>query len=498
MKIFILLFLFSNYCFAIYPPIISPLRSSITFGSSISLTASGCSGTVLWSNTQTGTSISISPKQSTYLRARCINGADTSKNSSYAIIDVSLTRILKDTFDLKTDITNIGVKYLATDSIRASNHILPDASVDFRAGNKIILNTPFYIEAGAVFSARIDNSQFDLLGNILLDSLTYPWEILWGPDNYIWMTERTGKISRVNPNTGEIVVALASISDVDYGGTSNGLLGMVIHPDFINNPYIYVIYHYIDDGSKEKIVRYTYDSNTSTLSTPTILLAGINGAYFHNGGRIAIDSNLKLYISTGDEDQIEPPQDDNSMSGKILRINLDGTIPSDNPITNNPMWAKGLRNVQGLVFANNKLYSSMHGNRTDDEINIIVGGGNYGWGYVEGLCDTPEEIIFCNTHTLVDPIKTWTPTIAPAGIDYFNYSYSPLWNNSLLLTSLKQQTLYQLKLSNDGNTIVETNEYIIGQYGRLRDLAISPTGRIFICTSNGINDKLFEITPFYF
>lgn len=111
---------------------------------------------------------------------------------------------------------------------------------------------------------------------VLTDNLTYPWEILWGPDNYIWMTERDGRISRVNPATGK-VTPIYTIPDVVSRG-EGGLLGMVLHPQFANNPYVYVSYDYNENGYKENVVRFTY--NGSTLTSPRVLLTGIEAGVF--------------------------------------------------------------------------------------------------------------------------------------------------------------------------------------------------------------------------
>jgi len=312
-------------------------------------------------------------------------------------------------------------------------------------------------------------------------NLSYPWELVWGPDNFIWMTERGGRISRVNPVTG-IVTSLISIPDVVSNG-EGGLLGMVLHPDFSHNPYVFVSYNYNgSEGYREKVVRYSY--NGKSLVNPLVLLDGIQASFIHNGCRLLIIGQ-KLYISTGDASNQSLPQNKNTINGKILRINLDGSIPSDNPFPKNPVWSYGHRNAQGLVYANNLLYSSEHGPTNDDEINIIEKGRNYGWPNVEGICNTGSEKRFCNENNIVEPIKTWTPTAAVCGMDYYNNNLIPEWKNSLLMVALKNARLYQMKLGSDNKTIVSTTEYFTNNYGRLRDVCVSPSGKVYICTSNG-------------
>ncbi len=326
----------------------------------------------------------------------------------------------------------------------------------------------------------------------LVQGLNYPWEILWGPDNFIWMTERGGRISRVNPVTGA-VIPLLSIAEVVSNG-EGGLLGMALHPNFSTTPQVFVAYDYNNAGNyREKIVRYTY--NGRTLINPVILLDNIAASSIHNGCRLLVSPDQKLFITTGDASNPNSnPQNTSSVNGKILRLNLDGTIPADNPIPGNPMWTFGHRNPQGLVFVNTVLFSSEHGATTDDEINIIEKGRNYGWPQVEGFCDKSSEQDFCRTNHVKEPIKVWTPTAAVCGMDYYNKDLIPQWKNSILLVALKNARLYQMKLDNAHVSIIETNEYFTNDYGRMRDVCISPAGKVYICTSNGSNDKIIVIS----
>lgn len=324
---------------------------------------------------------------------------------------------------------------------------------------------------------------------VLVQNLSQPWEILWGPDNFIWMTERGGRISRVNPANGA-VTPVYTIPDVQSNG-EGGLLGMALHPEFSNNSYLYVVYNYnSNNGYKEKIVRFTY--NGTTLTSPLILLDNIAAANIHNGSRLLI-LNDKLFITTGDAANQPLAQNTSSPNGKVLRINLNGSIPSDNPIANNAAWSWGHRNAQGLAVAGSRIFSSEHGPDSDDEINIIEKGRNYGWPDVRGVCNTATEQSFCTANNVREPIKIWTPTIAVSGMDYYNSDRIPQWKNSLLVATLKNSRLYQLKLNSAGAEITETTEFFTNTYGRMRDVCISPDGKVYICTGNGNNDKIIEV-----
>ena len=332
----------------------------------------------------------------------------------------------------------------------------------------------------------------EIKDTVLNGSLQFPWEILWGPDNQIWMTERGGKISKINPLSG-IKTELFTIPDAVSIG-EGGLLGMVLHPDFSSTPYVFVAYNYHNNAGnyREKIVRYTY--NGTTLIAPQVILENIPASSIHNGCRLLITPDLKLFITTGDAGDRSLSQNVNVLNGRIIRLNLDGSIPADNPVAGNPYWSIGHRNPQGLVYAKNILYSSEHGETTDDEVNIIEKGRNYGWPTVQGFCNETGEQNFCNANNVKEPIKTWTPTTAACGLDYYDNELIPQWKNSLLMVALKDARMYQMKLNSSYTSITSTTEFFNNKYGRMRDLCISPYGKVYICTSNGGNsDKLIMV-----
>jgi glucose/arabinose dehydrogenase len=345
-------------------------------------------------------------------------------------------------------------------------------------------------------------SKPDTRGNIttrvLNNTLNFPWEILWGPDNFIWFTEREGFVKRMNPATGA-VIPVAEIEEVASTTDFNGLLGMALHPQFATNPYVYVVYNYFDaEGDyMEKVVRFTY--NGTTLISPMTIVDGIvgkiGGDFIHNGSRLMIGPDMKLYVTTGDANlRFTLPQDPNSLNGKTLRVNLDGTIPSDNPY-GNTVWTIGHRNHQGLVYGNGRWYSSEHGETTNDEINILTRGGNFGWPFVEGFCDLAAEQLFCAANNVVQPIYAWTPTIAPSGMDYYNNNLIAQWKNSLLVAFLKGRRMIQMKLTDDGSAVEAVHEFFNNEFGRLRDIAISPDGKVYISTDNGDHtDMIIEVT----
>lgn len=337
------------------------------------------------------------------------------------------------------------------------------------------------------------------------------WEIIWGPDDYLWVTEREGKVQRINPENGEKELVLDITSDV-ITGSERGLMGMALSPTFSDDGLVYLSYTYQSNGTIVKIVRYRY--NGFELVEPTIILDNIAGAGNHDGCRLAFGDDGKLYITTGDAQNTSLAQNLTSLNGKVLRINPDGSIPEDNPFyamssRRNEIWSYGHRNPQGLVFNNGILYSSEHGPSTNDEMNIIEKDRNYGWPDVEGMCNEPLEKQYCESHNIKEPLAIYyeNRTLAVAGIAFYNVATSapnviPELQNSLLMTTLKTGILMQIKLSEDGMSVIEEKNIINNDYGRLRSVCVSPDGRVFFGTSNrdgrGLvlgKDKIVEITP---
>lgn len=319
----------------------------------------------------------------------------------------------------------------------------------------------------------------------LTTGLDTPWELLWGPDNFLWMTERAGRISRINPTTGQ-VLPLLTVADVTEVGES-GLLGMALHPDFTASPYVYIVYNYTEAGGalKEKLVRYTYSAVNGTLDSPQILLDNITAANTHSGSRLLILPDRTLLMTTGDAERGSESQNPASLNGKILRLNLDGTIPANNPTPNSPVYTLGHRNPQGLTRApSGQIYSAEHGEAIDDEVNLIEEGRNYGWPNVEGPCNLPAEQAFCAANNVREPLTSYTPTLGVSSLAFYTHPAIPEWNNSLLLLSLKARTLTNLKLNATGNQIASQSDIWNGTYGRLRAICVSPQGRVYIGTSN--------------
>lgn len=325
-----------------------------------------------------------------------------------------------------------------------------------------------------------------LTADTVITGLNVPWELKWGTDNHLWMTERDGKVSRVSPQTGtkEVLLDMTTANGgIVHQVGEAGMLGFDFHPNFPDSNYLYIAYTHRSNGvTYERLSRFSY--NGDSLINELYIIDSIIANTYHAGARVVIGPDDKIYMTTGDALNQPSAQDINSLSGKTLRVNLDGSIPIDNPVPNSPLWSWGHRNPQGLHFGpTGILYSSEHGPNNDDEVNIIHPARNYGWPTVMGLCNTSAEMTFCNDSNVVESIYNWTPTIAPSDMVYFNHPAIPEWQGSLLLCVLKNKRIVRLTLNAAGDSITTETSYFVNQWGRLRDICIAPDGTVYLATN---------------
>ena len=395
---------------------------------------------------------------------------------------------------------------------------------------------------------------------VVASGFANPWEVTWGPDGRLWITERSGlRVTRVNPADGSRRVAL-TLDDV-YQTTSiqDGLLGLALHPDLLRGQgrdWVYLAYTYDGDPSARitrrlKVRRYTYDQKAETLAAPVDVLDQLPAHDDHGGGRLVIGPDGKLYLSRGDQgsnwlanycnavhSQDLPSAADvaarnwTSYQGKVLRMELDGAIPADNPTiggVRSHIYAYGFRNPQGLSFGpGGLLYASEHGPSTDDEIDLVQAGKNYGWPHVAGFNDdlgyvyanwsassTPCATLKFDAINLpasvpqakesawqhpdfVPPLATLFSvpagydlagqggsTIGPGGIEVYDSPAIPGWQRSLLVTGMRTGAIYRVKLTEDGRRVSGAPLEYFRNATRYRDLALAPDGRrIFVVTDN--------------
>jgi glucose/arabinose dehydrogenase len=318
---------------------------------------------------------------------------------------------------------------------------------------------------------------------VLATNLEKPWAIDFAGDK-IFVTEKVGQV-RVIESGVLLDDPLATLRTANvFGG---GLLGIAVHPAFDSNHFIYVYYTYEKDGTLwNKILRITESNNK--LDAAKTIFDNIPGSVYSNGGVIKFGPDGKLYVGTGSVSDSHGPQDIQSLEGKILRLNDDGTIPDDNPFSNSPVFSFGHMNPKGLGWDNvGNLFVTEMGPSKNDEINLVQSGGNYGWPEQE--CSGNEEFI--------DPINCYDPAIEPGGIVFY-YGDKIKLENSLVLASLRASHLFNLEIDEDG---VKSQKSILSGLGRIRDVAVGPDGYLYLITSNtdgkgfpdASDDKLLRI-----
>jgi glucose/arabinose dehydrogenase len=320
------------------------------------------------------------------------------------------------------------------------------------------------------------------------ENLSIPWSIDFANDGRIFFSERTGTLQVIDGDVQK------QILDLNVGGGEGGMLGIALDPDFESNHYIYIYYTYNELlSTKNKLVRYVESNNS--LSEDKILLDDIPGASYHDGGRIKFGPDDKLYITTGDAGDPNLSQRLDSVAGKILRINSDGTIPTDNPFPNSLVYSYGHRNPQGIDWdKSGVLIGTEHGQSAHDEINLIEPGKNYGWPDVIG-----DEIKDGMTNPL---LHSGDDTWAPSGGSFY-YGDITQWNGLFFAASLRGEHLLAIEFDSEYN-VISYEKLFLGEYGRLRDVVSGPDG-LYVLTSNQDgrgsptenDDRILRITTLY-
>ena len=299
----------------------------------------------------------------------------------------------------------------------------------------------------------------------LATDLEVPWSFAFLPGGDALVTERdSGRLLRVSPS-GDV----KELQTLPEGGSGEGgLLGVAVSPDYREDRYVYAYYTTERDN---RVVRFRIGEK------PEPLLTGIPVNSYHDGGRIEFGPDGMLYISTGDAGDSSNSQDRNSLGGKILRIEPDGSIPKDNPFPGNPVYSYGHRNVEGLAWdAEGRLYASELGENTWDEVNRIEAGNDYGWPEVEGEGGEDQGY--------VDPITVWpTSEASPSGAEILVGGAIPQWEGDLFVTALRGQRLWRLELDDEGE-VTGREKLLDGEVGRVRDVVQTPDGSLWVSTSN--------------
>jgi glucose/arabinose dehydrogenase len=312
-----------------------------------------------------------------------------------------------------------------------------------------------------------------------------PWGLVTLPDGSILYNRRDAHdIVHLNPQTGA-KVNVGTVPNVESTDGEGGLLGLAITPSFATDRWLYIMH---TSPSDNRIVRIKLVNDHLDTGSEQVLLTGIRRNKFHNGGRLRFGPDGKLYASTGDAQNGNYAQDRNALEGKVLRLNLDGGVPSDNPF-GNYVWSYGHRNPQGLAFdSQGRLWEQEFGNSIMDETNLITKGGNYGWPACEGTSGD------CGQPGFIAPKRTYsTGDGSCSGIT--------IVREVLYVACARGQRMYRLPIS--GSSLPNAFEHFNGVYNRLRTVEPAPDGGLWLTTTttgdkdsipNNSNEKILHVT----
>ena len=297
--------------------------------------------------------------------------------------------------------------------------------------------------------------------------LEVPWGVAYGPDGRLYVTERPGRIQRASPEQTDNEL-VADLTEVVAAGGEGGLLGLAFHPDDPDLAYTYQTYEG-PDGPANRVVRHRVDEG---FARESIILDDIPGASIHDGGRLAFGPEGALFVTTGDAGEGARAQDRDSLAGKVLRLTPDGEPHPDNPF-DNEVFTYGHRNPQGLAWRDGRLFSTEHGPATDDEINALRAGENYGWPDAKGSSDG---------EAYTDPIAAYTPTIAPASATFYRGPIDD-WRGDFFFGTLAGKHLHRVRIDENGD-VVDQERLLEDKYGRLRTVFTGPDDHLYVTTSN--------------
>ncbi|MBN8701901.1 MAG: PQQ-dependent sugar dehydrogenase [Bacteroidetes bacterium] len=344
---------------------------------------------------------------------------------------------------------------------------------------------------GCNINAQISNYLLDSTNvNIttIVDSnkCDMPWDINWGPDNRLWFTNRK-YIVAYNFSTQQL--------DTIFNKGKGNYMGLAFHPNFSVTPEVFATWDtslYYGGGQEIQVFKYIYDVTGDSLKNETLFVKWFHPGE-HSGGRLLVSQDSKLLVTTS-EYGCQQDTGNNYLSGKVLRINLDGSIPSDNPIPNNLTYSFGHRNSQGIIqLPNGKIYASEMGQMID-ELNFIKPNKYYGWMDSDG--NNIWNTSTCKGLPIEFPIDAGTNP--PSGIDWYSHSAIPEFKDCILESVLSFGGyiggVIAYRLNSSGDSVVSKKHYFIGSgMKRIRDVAVAPDGSVYIISNDRAYGRIRKI-----
>lgn len=364
---------------------------------------------------------------------------------------------------------------------------------------------------------------------VILEGLKRPWSMAFLSENEALVTEKDGDLLRVNlltkertvirgipaDRTDSVTTKVADATSLHYprgiaAGIrttfNEGLLDVVLDPDFSTNQRLFVSYVARGEGgTTTKVIRARLEGNMLTNIQPLLVALPFSDGSFHYGGGMTFGPDGKLYITVGERlfsEALEPPlpiaQDLSDYRGVIYRINTDGSIPDDNPDLGPDAvpgaYAYGIRNAQGITVSpvSGRIWFTEHGTIQGDEINMLHAGANYGWPIqTTGKYRAPDYEPPALDHlSFTAPVWFWHHTVAPTGLTFYTGTEFPEWKNDLLVPGLSAGSLWRFRIEND--VIKSAEELFLDQRARSRKVAQSPEGKLYLLTDEP-NGKIVRI-----
>lgn len=363
------------------------------------------------------------------------------------------------------------------------------------------LDTGSLGSAGGMADVPIEDTLPELVVTPILQGLDRPWDAVQAPDGAILTGERSGGffVRRADGSTGPVAADLTDL----YAESETGLMGIALAADFEQSRTLYTCQGFQGGGVTDiRIQSWTADIGWTTLTRGPVVLDGIPTIGGRHGGcRILTAADGTLFIGTGDAAQPTVPQDPNSLGGKTLHINTDGTPAAGNPNPDSPVYSLGHRNVQGLAQqpGTGRIYSVEHGTTWDDEVNLLEAGGNYGYkpDLIPGIYD--ERVPMTSQILVPGAIPaTWrsgNSTLATSGGAFVTGSGWGSWNGALVMAALKTKQLVFLRLADDGQSATAQTFGLQDQYGRLRSVTPLSDGSLLVTTDSSGTGQVLRVTP---